>query len=164
MSISVDLGTGQGVSSGTTVTPLAPTPGSYGFSVDDPGNTVMKNVVGGLDQPNAIRYSVTPVADVFKQSDLTAAAGQRTDGVSVLVQVTESWKVTDSVTGEVIYLPVSAHCVLKVPLNAEVTGARAAALMARLLGALDRDDSGGIDDSLDSIMHGVTRLPETTST
>jgi len=163
MSTSLDLGTGQATSSATAVTPLAPTSGAYGFAIDDPGNTIMKNVTGNLDQPNAIRYSVTPVADVFKQSDLTPRPDQRTDGVSVLVQVTESWKITDSVSGEIYFLPLSAHMVLKAPISAEITGTRLAALVARLVGALDRDASAGINDSLDSIMRGVTRLPETTS-
>lgn len=158
MSITVETGTGQ-TSSGTALTPLAPAPGSYGFTVDDPGQAVMKNVVNGLDQPNTIRYSLATVADVFKGSDVSAAAGQRADGLSILAQITESWKVTDSVTGEAYYLPVSAHMVLKVPVDANVTGALLAALVARLAGALDRGTTD-MAEVLTSLSHGVVRLPE----
>lgn len=163
MSITVETGTGQGVSSATTLTPLAPTAGSYGLAVDDPGKTVLQNVVGGLDQPNKLIYSVTSIADAFKQTDASPASGQRIDGLSALAQVTETWKVTDTVTGEIKYLPVSCHVVVKVPIDAEITGARVAALLARCVGSLDRDTAGGLDDAFDSILHGVTHLPETTS-
>lgn len=158
MAITVETGTGQ-TSSGTALTPLAPAPGGYGFTVDDPGQSVAKNVINALDQPNTLRVSVSNVADVFKGSDAAAVAGQRTDGLSALVQITETWKVTDTVTGAVYYLPISAHFVLKVPIDANITGAALEALVARLVGAVDRG-TVTMDDVLDQIIHGVTHLPE----
>lgn len=158
MAITVETGTGQ-TTSGTALTPLAPDAGSYGYTVDDPGQAVMKNVVNALDQPNTVRCQVATVADVFKGSDVAAAAGQRTDGLSILVQITESWKVTDSVTGDVYYLPISAHMVLKIPVDANITGALLQALVTRLVGSLDRG-AADVADSLTSLSHGVVRLPE----
>jgi len=161
MAITVDTGSGQ-TASGSSLVPLAPIAGGYGYTVDDPGQSVLKNVVNALDQPNTLRFSVSAVNDVFKGSDAAPIAGQRVDGLSVLAQVTETWKVTDSVTGVVYYLPISAHMVIKVPVDANITGAALQALVARLAGSIDR---GGTDmaETLTSLIHGVTHLDEYTT-
>lgn len=154
----LETGSGQD-NPGTALTPLAPVAGSYGYTVDDPGQAVMKNITNALDQPNTIRCSVSTVADVFKGTEVAPTANQRTDGLSILVQVTESWKVTDMATTAVIQLPVSAHMVIKIPVDANITGSHLEGLVLRMIGALDRGEFT-VADSLTSLSHGVVRLPE----
>ena len=158
MSISVLTGSSQ-TTAGSAVTPLAPAAGSYGVAIDDPGQTVLVAVDGDLDTPNRIRYAVTNVADVFKGSDASPKSGQRVDGLSVLCQVTETWKVTESETGSSYYLPMSAHLVIKLPIDANISSTDLAGLVARLVGTLDRGEKG-IADNIASLTRGVTHLPE----
>lgn len=158
MSVTLAIGTAQTVS-GAAVTPLAPAAGDYAYSVDDPGSAILTNVAGDLDQPGTIKYSVSRAPDMFKNSDATPVSGQRTDGLNILIQVNEIWKVTDTDLG-VRYLPVSGHVVLKVPIDEEVTAATVAALMNRVHGAVVRGTSGTVADGIDLLLHGVTRIPD----
>lgn len=158
MSISVSVGTGQ-TESGTAITPLALAPAAYRASVNDPGLTLLQNVSNALDQPNTVRYSVTDVADVFKGTGVDPIEGQRTVGKSVLVQVTETLKVTDSEgVLPTRYLPLSVHMVLKFPVDDQISGTILQAAIARLVGAIDRG-TFGVDDVLSALAHGVTDLP-----
>jgi len=160
MSTSLATGTGQTLSV-TTLTPVAPAVGLWTPQVLEAGNTVIKNTNGALDQPNTIRYSISPVADMFKNADCRAMPDQRTDGINLLVQVNEVWKVTESLTGEYYYLPVSAHCVLKLPADVAVTATQVAALATRLAGATYRGASEAATVGWGVLLHGVTRLPDT---
>jgi len=163
MSVTLATGSAQTVS-GATLTPKAPDLGSYAWSVDDPGAAVMSNIDGALDQPNQIRYSVAAVADVFKASPVNPGKDQRTDGINVLVQVTEVWKVTDDVANTTTYLPVSGHIVLKLPIDASITADAVKDLIARVTGSVVRGASGTIVDGLAPLLHGVTRIPDPPST
>lgn len=159
MAIVLATGTQQTVSA-TALNPLAPVVASYLAQKDDPGETIYSNIVTALDQPNKLRFSVSPVADVFKNAEATALAGQRVDGLNILCQVTEVWKVYDGADNSVIpyYLPVSAHQVLKIPIDANVTDAAVAALMARLTGATLHGTVLTLTGGIGPLMHGVTRL------
>jgi len=162
LSVTMATGTAQTVT-GAAVTPLAPAAGDYSYLVDDPGMAILKNVSAALDQPSTIKYGVSPAPDMFKNSEATPITGQRLDGLNILVQVNEVWKVTDTDLG-IRYLPVSGHMVLKVPIDEQVTAAAVAALGNRVIGATVRGISGTVSDGLDLLLHGVTRIPDAPAT
>lgn len=158
MSITLATGTMQTVLAATPRVIEAPAGSKGAYSVDDPGNAVVTNVVGALDQPNTIRYSVNAVADVFKQSPVNPSPGQNPAGVNILIQVNEVWKVTDTDLGE-RYLPVSGHLVLKLPTDSAITATAVAELIDRVVGATVRGEAGTLETGVDFLMHGVTRIP-----
>lgn len=161
MSLSSASGTGQTLSGTPGTTIPAPAVSIWSVIQDEPGETIYKNISGGLDQPNKIRLGFSSIADVFKGTEATPVAGQRTNGYSILVQVTEVWKVTESTTGAVYYLPVSAHSVYKLPSDVMVTSAGFAGLSGRLMGATLRSASENQTVGLGKLLQGVTRLPDT---
>jgi len=160
MSLGVATGTSidQPVSE-TYLLPFRPAPDSFLYESDEPGESVLKNIVGPVDQPERIRYAVSNVADVFKGTGVTLAEGQTPAGISVLTQVTQVWAVMELGGPVLRYLPVSAHFVLKLPVDPFATAGNAASLLAQLVGAVARDDTTSyISDDLGALLHGVTRL------
>lgn len=159
MSITLATGSMQTINSSTAPRLIqTPAGAASAYSVDDPGNAVVTNIAGALDQPNTIRYSVNAVADVFKQSPVNPSPGQNPAGVNILVQVNEVWKVTDTDLGERL-LPVSGHFVLKLPTDAAITATAVAALIDRVVGSSMRADNGTLETGVDFLLHGVTRIP-----
>lgn len=160
MSLSVSTGTNASIDTFMTSVPAhAPDHGCYQFMKDEPGEAVLVNIANSLDQPNSIRIASTPVSDIFKNAPVDPADGQSTKGQNILFQTNEVWKVTDSVTGAVYYLPLSGHVVLKVPKDAAITGGLLTAFVSRLLGSVQRD--ADYDNVLLPLVNGVTRLPDT---
>lgn len=158
MALSLATGSAQG-SNCATQTPLYPTTGSYLVSKDEPGETIYTNVVGAIDQVNSIRIAANTVANVFKGVPLEPAAGQRTDGLSALVQVRETWKIDDAAdTLAPLYFPASAHMVLTVPTDALVTPAVLSSLILRLFGAPFRNGTDSLATAITSLLHGITRF------
>lgn len=160
MAIAMATGTGQAIASTVDFVPTQPTLASYAYSKDEPGEAVYSNIAGALDQPNTIRYAVASIADVFKNSPVAPITDQPVDGLSILVQVNEVWKVADSANTSFVpyYLPVSAHMVLKVPTDEYVTAAAVVSLVARLAGAPMRAAGDNMSVALGQLLHGVTRL------
>lgn len=161
MAITVSTGTGQALACDLLV-PVAPSPDVYSYIKDEPGDATMIHTAGALDQPNTIRYAVTEVADVFKNSPVSAISGQSTKGLNILVQVNEAWKVYDDANPDVVpyYLPVSAHFVVKVPLDSQVSAALVGNLLNRMGGAFMRETQGTLADAVAPLLHGVCRLGE----
>jgi hypothetical protein len=128
---------------------------------DDPGESIVARTGLTLDQSMRHRIAVANVADVIKGSDVNPISGQRVDGLSILAQLTETWKVYDSADAQVApyYLPVSCHCVWKFPVDALVTAAALKGLTARLMYGMSRDASEDIGDALGTLVTGATRLP-----
>lgn len=160
MAISLVTGSAQGLDLTATQTLLIPNLDAFSYSKDDPGESVFTSVSAALDQPNAIRHAVSSVADVFKNTPVVPEVGQRVDGLSVLTQVTEVWKVYDATDASVkpYYLPVSAHFVLRFPNDALVVPQRIWDLTLRLLGATCRAAADDPVDQMSKLMHGITRL------
>lgn len=158
MALSLVTGSAQTANCATTV-PLYPATVSFAFAKDDPGEAVYQNVDAALDQPNSIRYAVTTVSNLFKGTPLTPTSGQRVDGLSMLVQVMETWKIDDAADALApYYFPVSAHMVLKVPNDALVTSAVVGPLVRRLLGAVYRNGTDSIDAAINPLLHGIVRF------
>lgn len=158
MAIALVTGSGQTIDHvGSPVTPLTSDAG-YVLSTDTPGMSILKNTAAPLDQPNTIKYSVTSVSDMFKNTDLTAIEGQQgVQGINYLVQVLESWAMRDGIADPVALLPVSAHVVLKLPLHSAVTAVAVHGLIQRLLGAIVGQGGANLADGLAPTIAGITR-------
>lgn len=126
------------------VTELSLNRGLLNFGVDFkvksdmPGEAVITNLTSPVVYPEKIRFSSTDVVNVYSGSSIEPSLYAPTKhGVSLLAQISEIWKVTDSAdpTYEVA-LPVSAHLVIKVPNHELVTPAAIQVLLGRLVSTL----------------------------
>ena len=105
---------------------------------DEPGEVIMTNLTCPVVYPEKIRVSVSDVANVYTGSSIEPSLYAPTKrGTSLLVQLTEIWKVTDTVDSSFeAALPVSAHIVIKVPNHELVTPAAVTTLVGRLISGL----------------------------
>jgi len=105
---------------------------------DEPEEAILTNLTSPVVYPERIRYSVSDVANIYAGSSVEPSLYSPTKrGTSLLAQVSETWKVTDS--GDASYevaLPVSAHLVIKVPNHELVTPAAIQTLLGRLISSL----------------------------
>lgn len=105
---------------------------------DQPGEVIMTNLTSPVVYPEKIRISVSDVANVYTGSSIEPSLYAPTKrGTSLLVQLTEIWKVTDTADPSFeAALPVSAHIVIKVPNHELVTPAAVETLVGRLVSGL----------------------------
>lgn len=102
------------------------------------GDLVLTNITSPPGCPEKFRYAYNEVSNIYAGSSVDPAyqaASKR--GGNLLVQLTEVWTVGDDT--DATYrkdFPVSAHIVLKYPLDAVVTAARVEDLIGRLLSGL----------------------------
>jgi hypothetical protein len=142
-----------------------PVLGGEVYVKDEPGESIMQATTGTLDMPMRYRISSQGVQNVFTGTGLEPQTAQRRDGVSFLCQLTEAWKVYDTGDAGVVpyYLPVSAHLVTKVPIDALVTPAEVAGLWFRLMLGLSRAYDDTVETPLAALLAGATRLGEPAS-
>lgn len=105
---------------------------------DEPNEVILTNLTSPVVYPEKIRFSVSDVANVYTGSSIEPSLYSPTKrGVSMLCQLTETWKVTDPAVPEMeIALPVSAHIVIKVPNHELVTPQQIEILVGRLVSSL----------------------------
>jgi len=104
----------------------------------EPTEAIVTNLTSPLSFPEKMRFCSSEVADVYKGAgiDPSLYAPSRR-GVSILSQVTEVWTVNDSTDATYqVALPVSAHLVIKVPNNENITPAMVQTLVGRLISGL----------------------------
>ena len=104
----------------------------------EPEEAIITNLTSPLSFPEKMRFCSSEVADVYKGAgiDPSLYAPSRR-GVSVLGQVTEVWTVSDSADATYqVALPVSAHLVVKVPQNENITPAMVQMLIGRMISGL----------------------------
>lgn len=158
MALALSTGTAQSTT-GASLTPLF-RPASYVASREAPGETVYANTNAAIDQPNNIRLAVSTVADLFKGTNIPYRAdAQLPSGLSMLAQVTETWKIDDAADALAsIYFPASAHIVIRVPSHELVTSTEVANLVRRLLGVvlLDADDT--LAQGWNNPLHQITKF------
>jgi len=158
MALTLATGSAQGTNCANLV-PLYPTTGSYAFEKDDPGDAVMKNVAGSLDQPNRIRFAYQEIPNIFSNVPYNPAPGQDTSGISILIKVEELWKVDDaSDSVAALLLPAAVHTVIRLPRHALVTPTVAADLYRRGVGAPFRNGTDTLSVAITSLVNGVTRF------
>jgi len=133
------------------VTSLALPRGLVNFGADwkikeqEPEEAIVTNLTSPLSFPEKMRFSTSEVTDVYKGAgvDPSMYAPSRR-GISLLGQVTEVWTVTDSADASYqVALPVSAHLVIKVPNNENITPAMVQTLLGRLVSGLYETGSTG---------------------
>lgn len=103
-----------------------------------PGEVVLTNLTSPVSYPEKLRIAQSEIADVYAGTGVNASLYAPTRrGVSCVCQLTDVWKVVDSVdpTYEVA-LPISAHIVLKVPNNELITLPMIEATIGRLISGL----------------------------
>lgn len=160
--MAIALSTGSGSTTNVTAaqTLLMPTVGSFKLLSNSPNEAVYVNVAGALDQPNKVRHAVQTVPDMFKGLDIEPDAGQRTDGLSILSQIIETWKVEDAANTAFnpYYLPVSAHMVIKLPIDALITSNVLGSLFLRLAGSIWGAPGQTLAQAWDPLLRGATLL------
>jgi hypothetical protein len=128
----------------------------YATAKDNGDDVDLTNVLTPLDAPTHFRYSIQNIANVYKQSDISAEYRLPvTKGASLLMAHDEVWTVTD--TDDVSFkkqFPVSAHLVLKVPQNGFITATDVRNLIQDLLGAIGIK-SGALTGRLDQLLRGA---------
>lgn len=116
---------------------------------------VITNITSPIDRPENIRIAYTDIANVYSGTGVEPsilAPSKR--GVSILAQVTDVLSVTDTTDADYrIDLPISAHMVIKVPSNDNITAAVVQTLVGRLLSSLF-DQGVTTTSRLDAILRG----------
>lgn len=105
---------------------------------DEPNEVVITNLTSPVVYPERMRISSSEVVNVYNGSSIEPSLYSPTKrGTSLLVQLTEIWKVTDTDNPSYeIALPVSAHLVIKVPNHELVTPAAVENLVGRTISGL----------------------------
>ena len=105
------------------------------------GESKITNITAANDRPEQIRIAYSEVKDVYVNSGIDSgyfAPSRR--GFSLVSQITEVARVTESVDGSVYDLPLSAHIVIKAPNDALITAAIIETMLKRLLSSLYNDN------------------------
>lgn len=105
---------------------------------NEPDEAILTNLSSPVVYPERMRISASDVANVYNGSSVEPSLYAPTKkGRSILVQVNEIWKVTDSedATYEVA-LPVQCHLVIKVPNHELVTPDAIQTLVGRCVSGL----------------------------
>lgn len=96
---------------------------------------VITNLTSPIDRPENVRLAYSDVANIYTGTGIDPSVHAPTKrGISLLIQVTEIWSVTDDADADYrVDLPVSAHTVVKVPVSEYITAARFEAFLGRLM-------------------------------
>jgi len=99
---------------------------------------VLVNLTSPVDRPEKFRFSFGEIANIYSGTEVDPSVyAPSKKGVSVLCQLTETISVTDAADPSYrVDLPVSAHLVLKLPSNENLTSAMIQTLVARLVSGL----------------------------
>lgn len=96
---------------------------------------ILTNITSPIDRPEKFRMAWSLIDSVYNGTGI-AEANQAPSlrGVNLLIQLTEIASITDS--GDASYrvdVPISVHCVVKVPAVEELTEAHIQAVLGRLV-------------------------------
>lgn len=128
--------------------------------VRKPGETVIVNVNSSNDRPEKIRIAYSEVKDIYTNSGIDPAyyAPSR-KGISLVSQITEVGRVTESIDGSFVDLPISAHIVIKAPMHDLITPTVIETVVKRLLSSLYNDNATTIT-RLAELLKGAVTPPE----
>lgn len=128
---------------------------------DEAGKTVLTNLTSPMDQPETVRYQYQHVANIYNGSDVDPSFwSQNKNGYSVVVDVKNNLRVTDSEAGKEIIYPVKAHLVFSAPKSQHITAGEIEHVISRILGFLSSTDTEALDDHINSLMRSATRPAE----
>jgi len=124
------------------------------------GESKIVNVNSSNDRPEQIRIAYSEVADVYKNSGIEAAnMATSKKGFSLVIQLTNTGRVTESVTGDTYDLPISTHLVIKAPNDELITAAVIETQLKRMLSSL-YSDNVTTTTRLSQLMKGAVTPPE----
>lgn len=123
----------------------------------------LTNMTSPVDQPETLRFAITPINNVYQNTGVDPAYyGASRKGFSVLVQLNDILRVTDSVKPEFVQdFPVSAHIVIRGASSQYVSSDNVYSVVKRLVAAL----TPGTDTSarLNELIRGAL-MPQTSVT
>lgn len=116
---------------------------------------VITNLTSPIDRPEYLRFAYSDISNVYTGTGVDPSAMAPTKrGVSILVQLTDVFSVTDDTDADYrIDLPVSVHLVIKVPSSEFITSALVQTQLGRLLSGL-YDQGVTTTTRLDAILRG----------
>lgn len=102
---------------------------------DSANKIVAANKTSPVDQLETFRVQSAKIADVYKGTPISPSAfAPSREGISIVAQVNDVLRVTESTDPSYqVDLPISAHVVVKVPLNALVTADHVQSVIGRAL-------------------------------
>jgi len=124
------------------------------------GESIIVNTNSSNDRPEKIRIAYNEVKDVYQNSGIDPAyyAPSR-KGFSLVSQITEVGRITESIDGSFVDVPFSAHLVIKGPAHELVTSTVIETLLKRLLSSLYNDNVTSLT-RLSELMKGAVTPPE----
>lgn len=127
----------------------------YAVTVDDAGKGELTNLTTPINQKETVVFGISNVPDIYKNTGIDPSHfSQVKQGVSLLVQVNETVRVTDTDSPDFeIDLPISAHVVLKVPTSQYITAELCQTLVLRTVASMT-DTNGTIAARLQSLLRG----------
>lgn len=124
------------------------------------GESKITNITAANDRPENIRIAYSEVKNIYANSGIEAVnQAPSTKGFSLVSQITEVGRVTESVTGATYDLPISAHIVIKAPNDSLITAAVIETVLKRLLSSL-YNDNVTTTTRLAELMKGAVTPPE----
>lgn len=125
-----------------------------------PGESKFVNINSSNDRPETFRIAYNEVKDVYANSGIDPAyyAPSR-KGFSLVCQLTNVGRVTESTTGEVYDVPFSVHIVIKAANDELVTAALIETQIKRLLSGL-YNENATTSTRLAQLMKGAVTPPE----
>lgn len=142
MSKAVSLNYVDTAISGVTTLPLNRGLVNFGadwkVKVQEPNEVITTNLTSPLGFPEKFRFGISEVSDVYKGVGIDPGLyAPSRKGVSILCQLTDVWTVTETTDAAYqVALPLSAHLVIKVPNNENITPSMIQAFVARMLSGL----------------------------
>jgi len=124
------------------------------------GESKITNITAANDRPENIRIAYSEVKNIYANSGIEAVnQAPSTKGFSLVSQITEVGRVTESVTGATYDLPISAHIVIKAPNDSLITASVIETVLKRLLSSL-YNDNVTTTTRLAELMKGAVTPPE----
>lgn len=132
----------------------------YVESERKPNETKLININSSNDRPEKFRIAYSEVKDIYANSGIDPAyyAPSR-KGFSIVSQLTNVGRVTESTTGEVYDIPFSVHVVIKASNDVLVTATVLETELKRMLSALYLENATTVT-RLSQLMKGAVTPPE----
>lgn len=126
---------------------------------DEPSEVVLTNMTSPLDQPETIRFAITPVKDIYSGTAVPMAArAAAMNGISLLVQVNDILRTTveGSTCNCLGYYdtPISVHMVIRAGINQYVTTDNVMSVVKRQIASLFASGTDVTNARLSALLRG----------
>lgn len=103
-----------------------------------PSEAILTNLTSPIGLPERFRFAASDVKDIYAGTSVDRAYQALSKrGSSVLIQLNDTWTLTDTEKPDFIQaLPLSCHLVVKVPQNGYLTTNDVMSFIGRMLGGL----------------------------